>query len=702
MLLVTFKSFVLWLLFVLSASIAIGQYEYEDEEFKDYLKQHINLEELGQNPVMSYTQTDSLIGSINDIQDSLFNARFYNLLGRMNSKKGNYRIAIEYFNTANDYYNANNPNPFFIHNYLDRGNMYYKMNNPENARSDYKKALELSEVLNDPNAMSTAYNNLGLMELKEDNMNQAFEYFNKAYDIRLTQQDSFLIGHSMGYLAMYYFHSAEYKKAIEHYKKALNILKGLKEVQTNPKLLKEIARLHNDLGYACYKEGNVDMARKSAQLSIDYAKQIEDKQAQMGLLYQSARVLFFSGYYKEAIAYGEQIRDVCRDYNYKDILLKSYELLTDCYEKLGVYEKAMIYAKQVHEIKERINREQIDRKLADERFTFQNLNNKRLLQLIEKESKLKSAELDAQERVTQLLILLVFISLLGIGALVFSNNQKVKINKQLLATNNLIEKQNLEIKKQQNALKTAKAELEDKIQEMENLTDEKTHLLSIVAHDLRTPLNSILGLTDLIEMEEGQEGSTESRKEYLGLIKESGNRMLGMINTLLNVRKIEGNNIEVVFTDVNVHQCIQKILDDFKTWLQRKSIQVEVSNIDVIQTVYADENLLRQVIENLISNAIKYSPLSSKIEVYGELREDTFMVHVKDFGPGLSKEDQGKLFNKYQRLSARPTGGEDSIGIGLSLVKKLTELMNGKIHFESELGKGSKFCVEFFLKKPDS
>jgi len=462
----------------------------------------------------------------------------------------------------------------------------------------------------------------------------------------------------------------------------------------------EISRLHNDLGYACFKEGKPEMARKSALMSINYAKKLEEKRLRTSLLYQSARVLYFSGYYPEAIEFGQQIRFDARDHNYKDLLLKSYELLTDCYEKEGEFEKAIEFARKGQDVKSRINQDQVDKRLTDERFTFQSINNKKLMEMMEKEGDLKEIELQAQERISQLLILLVVIGILGIIGLIISNNQKKKVNTKLNDTNQLIEKQNIEIKKQQNALKTAKADLETKVNEMESLTEEKTHLLSIVAHDMRTPLNSVLGLCDLIEMEEGEENAAEFRKQYLSLMKESGNRMLGMINTLLNVRKIETQNIEINFEDVNIKSTIDKILSDFKNWTDRKSINIELRDIEVTQTVYADVNLLRQVIENLISNAIKYSPINSSVEIYGATHEDFFEIHVKDFGPGISQAEQARLFEKYVRLSARPTAGEDSIGIGLSLVKKLTELMKGKVFFTSELGKGSTFCVEFLLKKP--
>tara|TARA_B100000508_G_scaffold122703_1_gene104967 strand:+ start:1032 stop:3137 length:2106 start_codon:yes stop_codon:yes gene_type:complete len=687
----------LLLIFTIVPSL-VGQYNEEDREFREYLKKHINIEELKVNPILSYSKTDSIIGNININSDSLFNARFYNLLGKLNANKGNHKIAIEYFNTANDFYGRMNPAPFFIHNSLDRGNSYYKIKDITKALEDYNEALELGIILNDQQGTSTAYNNLGLLQLQEGEMEKALSNFTNAYEIRIELQDSFLIGHSLGHIAMYEFHSGQFSSSIKTYKSALAMLKNIKD--SDDRVYNEISRLHNDLGYACFKEGKPDMARKSALMSVEFAKKLSKKRPQINLLYQSARVLYFSGFYKEAIEFGQQIRFDARDNDFKDLLLKSYELLTDCYEKQGEYEKAIEYARKGHLVKERISQDQIDKRLADERFTYQTLNNKKLLQMIEKENRLKGIELDAQERISQLLTLLIIISLLGIIGLYMANKQKKKVNLKLVATNRLIEQQNLEIKKQQNALKTAKADLENKMGEMEGLTDEKTHLLSIVAHDMRTPLNSILGLCDLIEMEENEENAAKSRKQYLELLKESGNRMLGMINTLLNVRKIETQNIEVNFSSINVYSTINKVLTDFKNWSDRKSINVSISDVEITQTVYADENLFRQVLENLISNAIKYSPFKTSIEIYGELRESTYLIHIKDHGPGISQAEQSRLFGKYQRLSARPTAGEDSIGIGLSLVKKLTELMNGNVFFTSELGFGSTFSCEFSLKKP--
>ncbi len=109
---------------------------------------------------------------------------------------------------------------------------------------------------------------------------------------------------------------------------------------------------------------------------------------------------------------------------------------------------------------------------------------------------------------------------------------------------------------------------------------------------------------------------------------------------------------------------------------------------------FVDESATMQVIDNIVSNAVKYSPRGKNIFISLQSSEDAVRVEVRDEGPGISKEDMQKLFGKFARLSAQPTGGEHSTGLGLSIVKKMVEAMNGRVWCESELGKGAAFIVE--------
>jgi signal transduction histidine kinase len=234
-------------------------------------------------------------------------------------------------------------------------------------------------------------------------------------------------------------------------------------------------------------------------------------------------------------------------------------------------------------------------------------------------------------------------------------------------------------------------EIQLKNQELSNLSEEKSHLVGIVAHDLRNPLTSALSVTELMNSEE--EYLNEDQKEYLKVIGNSLKRMNDMIVKILDVRAIESKTLNLNLQVVEVGNFVEKLVVRFKELSDKKGIDLVLNK--KASRVEVDLNYFNQVIENLISNAIKFSPNNKQIVINVSNSGKTTRLEVVDQGPGLTADDHKRIFGKYQRLSAKPTGGESSTGLGLSIAKKYVEAMNGKIWCESEEGKGAKFIVEF-------
>jgi signal transduction histidine kinase len=140
---------------------------------------------------------------------------------------------------------------------------------------------------------------------------------------------------------------------------------------------------------------------------------------------------------------------------------------------------------------------------------------------------------------------------------------------------------------------------------------------------------------------------------------------------------------------------VKEVMDDFEGIAKRKDIKIKGVKLDEAYYVMADAFFLKQVFENLLSNAIKFSPHGKLVELIAEEVDEFYHIIVKDQGPGISKKDKSKLFTKYQTLSAKPTGDESSTGLGLSIVKKYVEEMEGSVWVESDEGKGAEFYVSF-------
>jgi PAS domain S-box-containing protein len=236
-------------------------------------------------------------------------------------------------------------------------------------------------------------------------------------------------------------------------------------------------------------------------------------------------------------------------------------------------------------------------------------------------------------------------------------------------------------------------EIEAKNQDLLRLNQEKNEFLGIVAHDLKNPLFCILGLSDILR-NASEQVSLEKIVGYAGMIETSAQNMLVLISNLLDVNKIESGEFELKLAHLDLQPLLKKVVSTYSERAQLKQLKIQVSSVPAL--VYLDESMMQEILENLLSNAIKYSPPAHNIYVSLSITpEDKVRCEIQDEGQGLSAADQAKLFGKFTRLSAKPTGGEHSTGLGLFIVKKLVTALHGEVWCESELGKGARFIVEF-------
>jgi signal transduction histidine kinase len=218
----------------------------------------------------------------------------------------------------------------------------------------------------------------------------------------------------------------------------------------------------------------------------------------------------------------------------------------------------------------------------------------------------------------------------------------------------------------------------------------KGELLSIAAHDLKTPLQSIIGYAELLLEQPGG----PSARDYAGHCARAAQRMLDIVHKMLQSDAIEGGHVSPAQRVVDLGRLSLATSGILQPQAAAKKQRIHATAEEGC-LVEGDEDWLRQVLENLLGNAIKYSPEKRSIWLDVRKRDGQVRLVVKDEGPGLTDEDQARLFGRFQRLSARPTGGESSTGLGLSIVKQLVERHGGRVWAESDgRGKGATFVVE--------
>lgn len=226
------------------------------------------------------------------------------------------------------------------------------------------------------------------------------------------------------------------------------------------------------------------------------------------------------------------------------------------------------------------------------------------------------------------------------------------------------------------------------------LNQEKNEFLGIAVHDLKNPLSAILGLSEFLK-NDFDYLDKEQIIEYADMISQSGHLMFTLITNLLDVNAIEsGMKTNLQLKPVDIQPILQTILANYLEPAKTKNIHLHYQELEHHFLIMGDANALHQILDNLISNAVKYSPHGKNIYIRLSAESETVCCEIIDEGPGLNEEDKTKLFGKFTRLSSKPTGNEHSTGLGLFIAKKLTEAIKGKVWCESEVGKGAKFTVE--------
>lgn len=224
-------------------------------------------------------------------------------------------------------------------------------------------------------------------------------------------------------------------------------------------------------------------------------------------------------------------------------------------------------------------------------------------------------------------------------------------------------------------------------------SDTKNRFLANMSHELRTPLNGIIGFTELLV--DGRPGPiNEKQKEYLQDILSGGRHLLQLINDVLDLARVEANKMEIVPENFFLEKAISEVCSVAKPIADHKNIQVRVEVADGLQEVTLDQQKFKQVLYNLLSNALKFSLASGKVNIRVEPSgQDSFTMSVQDYGIGIKEEDMPRLFQEFERLSNNPMASHEGTGLGLVLTKRIVELQGGNIEVQSEVGKGATFRV---------
>lgn len=578
-------------------------------------------------------------------------AQSYNDLGILFFDEGNYTKASEYYNESLKIRQKLGDEKGIAAIYNKLGILHQTKGEFKEALKYQFKALKIYEAISFDYGTSYCLNNIAIIYYNLNKYDESLKFHKQSLLIKEKINDQSGISGSLSNIGNIYFSQKNYTEAITHFKKAERIQRERKE-------LYYLASTLNNLG-SCYKSlENYKEALKYITESYTIRLKLNDKVGQASCLLNTAQIQMHLNQFGPAIEMLKKGLAIALELGAKDELENYYQNLSEAHKATGDHKNALAFFKLRNAYRDSIYSEENNKQIAEMQTKYDTEKKEQQIALLTQEKKINERINERKHHTLLFSSAGLGIALILVCIILFMYRQKETANKRLI-----------------------------------QLDREKNEFLGIAAHDLKNPLQTIIGFCQM-QADYFDKLSKEKILKYSQNIEVSARRMIELINNLLDINAIEQGKIRSHPEFFDLYEQVTKTLSNFEYAAHQKNIQLVLDRKDSL-TVTTDRYMVSQVFENLLSNAIKYSPSGKKIFV--DLFSDQQMAgfSIKDEGPGMNEEDKRKMFGKFTRLSARPTGGESSNGLGLSIVKKLTDLIGGNITCESESGAGCCFVVRF-------
>jgi signal transduction histidine kinase len=583
---------------------------------------------------------------------------------------------------------------------------------------DYHKlAIDVAQEQKDSIQLGYCYNNFGRLFFDQGDLTRAYDNFIKCQEIFDNIQEDVGRAYVFRSLSNLYKSQGDYTKALQTSLKAYELRRKTGEPRALISALSELGLVYSELksktdANRCFEQAD-SIAQKIqdfislAEIRIGWSEFLSDNgnQAKADTLAHLAyemvnrtantrlmpRVSLLMGQvhykqeqYDDAIPYLKSVLTVAGSANL-DLQRDAHFYLSQIYEKKGNKAEATLNSNRYLILKESLQSVELARQIEKLQFQLE-IEKKEGENELLKANDARNDAIISQQRLENTILIAVATFVSALFFVQYRNNKKRRV------INEKLEEQNKEIEKQRLEILIQNEKLEKHNHALSEINHEKDTLMNIVAHDLKSPLNRIKGLSDLIEIE-GALNPNQSK--YLGLIRDSTRSGLDLIVDLLDVNSLEVNR-EPSYSSFNLSAFLHDRISTFNHYAAVKEISVRLQekNIDMI---FFDQDYLARILDNLLSNAIKFSPQKTEVLLSAEKSDEYFSFKVKDNGPGFTLTDRKFLFQKFKKLSARPTAGESSNGLGLAIVKILVDRLDGVIDLESDSG-GSVFTVRFPAK----
>ena len=589
-----------------------------------------------------------------EIENKQQEAELRKLIGDIYYSWGIFDKALEYYFASIESYNKLDENKFIGMLYNNVGLCYREIGKYKLALDFYRKSYKLIKE-NDSLKLGFISNNLGSAYVSIAKYDSAKFYFNESIMIKKDNNDEIGLAHSYGNLSDMYFELKDYRKSLEYLKK-----------------VKYISERHNDL---------VIKALVNSSLGRVYTK-LE--------IYNLAE-----DYLKQATIYANKLKS-------NQVALEIARNFSDLYLKTNEFEKASKYLNKYILIKDSLFSENNIKKISELQVAYNMESNQKENEMLKRINKLNEQKLEGYKNIKHyfiIILVLIFLLLIVVYSRIKNNikntkiidektNQIKEINSQLLDLNtqlkNKVDKRTEALFKEIEDRKAIEKELQISLEKEQKTNTLKDRFLSNISHEIRTPLNAISGLASLLNIKvKGDEVA-----EYVTGIYQNSNRLLNLLNNIIDFSKIESSELKLSVESINLNEVVNNVIQLYKFRINEKKLDLQIE-MDKTLKVFVDKVYLSKILNEIIDNAVRYTNNGFiKISI-SEISEKEIYIKIADSGIGIETQFLPHIFDSFTQETEGYKKKNQGIGLGLPLSKKFIEMNKGRIEISSKKDKGT-------------
>jgi signal transduction histidine kinase/Tfp pilus assembly protein PilF len=586
------------------------------------------------NYARSLEYFDRSLDIYESLDDTLNIVKTLNNLGVISQVTGQFSLAIDYLQRSLIFKLQLNDTLSTAKTLNNIGVIYKDVGNFDDARNFYLQALKYYTILDDKQGISVVYNNLGqLYELEKDFKN-ALQFLEKSLELKRITNDERGIGNTL-----------------------------------------------NNMGNISLSKGDLDKAEKLYGEAAEIRERTGDLHGLASTYNSTGNLYLKRKQYDKAEAFFLKSNSIALEHGFLVIIRRNMESLAELYTQSGNLAKAIDHYQKAIAIRDSIFRDDLKKQLNNLKVQYELEKNQQELELLRRENQIKALELSNAQRGQFLLLLLVLTLVLIIVFLVLyqQNRNKKRINLQLKDYNRELE-----------------TRVKERTSKLEEANATKDRFFSIIAHDLRSPFNGLIGFTDLLH-DSYDELTDEEKKEFIKLLKDSTNDVYKLLENLLKWAATQTGKLVLSKENINIEKIVNEIVESSKPNSNKKAIDLH-TRIMTGKEAFADAETVKSAIRNLLSNAIKFTHKGGRVDITvgekhdGATGKPCIEISIEDNGVGMKEEDMQQLFKLQRKVRSSGTDNESGTGLGLILVKEFVEKNDGTISVESQKGRGSRFA----------